>query len=410
MSGGRFGLIGRKLGHSFSPLIHGKLGNYSYDLIELEPEELTAFLQGDSFTGLNVTIPYKKDAMLACDKLSPAAQRIGCVNTIVRCKDGGLYGHNTDYDGLKWLILSAGLQVKGKKVLILGSGGASLTARAVAADLGAGEVIVISRSGPDNYENLARHEDAGLIINTTPVGMYPNTGKSPVDLALFPVLSGVCDLIYNPAKTQLILDAERRGIPCAGGLGMLVAQAKAASELFQGKKLPDELVPEITAQIRRQTENILLIGMPGCGKSTVGKLLAKRLGRPFVDADEEIVSRAGKNIPEIFAESGEAGFRDLEHRVMEDLCKQSGLVIAAGGGAVTIPANHDPMRQNSRLVFLRRDLSKLPSAGRPISQSRRIEDIYRERLPLYTALADWTLDNEGNVEDTVSEIERMWLA
>ncbi len=410
MSGGRFGLIGRKLGHSFSPLIHGKLGNYSYDLIELEPEELTAFLQGDSFTGLNVTIPYKKDAMLACDKLSTAAQRIGCVNTIVRCKDGGLYGHNTDYDGLKWLILSAGLQVKGKKVLILGSGGASLTARAVAADLGAGEVIVISRSGPDNYENLARHEDAGLIINTTPVGMYPNTGKSPVDLALFPALSGVCDLIYNPAKTQLILDAERRGIPCAGGLGMLVAQAKAASELFQGKKLPDELVPEITAQIRRQTENILLIGMPGCGKSTVGKLLAKRLGRPFVDADEEIVSRAGKNIPEIFAESGEAGFRALEHQVMEDLCRKSGLVIAAGGGAVTIPANHDPMRQNSRLVFLRRDLSKLPSAGRPISQSRRIEDIYRERLPLYTALADWTLDNEGNVEDTVSEIERMWLA
>lgn len=409
MSEGRYGLIGRKLGHSFSPRIHALLGDYRYDLIELEPEALGPFLQGDSFTGLNVTIPYKKEAMLACSQLSSAAERIGCVNTILRRKDGSLYGHNTDYDGLRWLLQWKKLPVRGKKVLILGSGGASLTARTVAADLEAGEIVVISRSGPDNYGNLARHRDAGLIINTTPVGMYPETGESPLDLAAFPALSGVCDLIYNPYRTRLVLDAARRGIPWASGLGMLVAQAKAASELFQGKALPESLVPEITEKISRQTRNILLIGMPGCGKSSLAALLSARLGRPLADVDKEIVRRAGKSIPEIFAQSGEAGFRSLEHQVLAEICRKSGLVIAAGGGAVTRPENHDLLRENSFVVFVRRSLDKLPTAGRPISQSRSLEDIYRERLPLYSALADWTLENNGTLEESALAIERKWL-
>ncbi len=408
MSQARFGLIGRRLSHSFSPQIHKLWGDYPYELIPLEPEALQPFLQGGSFTGLNVTIPYKKAAMQACQSLSPAAARIGCVNTILRRKDGSLYGHNTDYDGLYWLLTWAKLPVAGKKVLILGSGGASLTARTVAADMGAGAVIVISRSGPENYTNLERHRDAGLIINTTPVGMYPDNGKSPVELSGFPALKGVCDLIYNPARTKLLLDAQRQGIPCVGGLGMLVAQARAAAELFQDKKLPESLTPEITAQIRRETENLLLIGMPGCGKSSLGALLAQRLGRRLVDSDGEIVARAGKSIPEIFQAEGEAGFRSLEHQVLEALCKESGLVIAAGGGVVTRQENWDLLRQNSFVVFIRRALDSLPTAGRPISQSRSLADIYKERLPLYQALADCQVENNSTLEAAVLEIERKW--
>ena len=401
-----FGLLGEHLGHSFSPAIHRQLGGYDYQLVELSPDQVGPFLQEGSFRGLNVTIPYKKTVMAYCQKLSPAAERIGSVNTIVRRPDGTLYGDNTDYDGFRYLLHSAGAQVRGKKVLVLGSGGASLTVRAVLADLHAGNVVTISRSGPDNYSNLDRHRDADYIVNTTPVGMYPNTGISPVDLDQFPHCQGVFDLIYNPAKTQFLLDGQRRGMLWANGLGMLVAQAKAAAERFLGTKIPEERVAEITADMEKKTRNLLLIGMPGCGKTTIGRGLARRLNRPLEDVDRRIAAAAGRPIPEIFAQEGEEGFRTREHRALCEIAKKSGLVIACGGGIVTRKENWDPMRQNSTVIYLRRDLSLLPTSGRPMSQANPVETLYRQRAPLYEQLADLTVENMGTPEETVEEIIR----
>lgn len=403
---GRYGLIGEKLGHSFSPAIHRRLGDYEYRLYELRPEELGTFLQQGEFDGLNVTIPYKKAVIPYCRSLTPQARDIGSVNTLIRQPDGSLLGHNTDYDGFSYLLRSAGAQVRGRKALVLGTGGASLTVRAVLRDLGAGEIVSVSRTGPDNYQNLDRHADARLIVNATPVGMYPNTGVSPVDLSLFPRLEGVFDLIYNPARTQLLLDAERRGLLWANGLGMLTAQAKAAAEYFLGKHIPDGRVEEITREIQRQTCSVMLIGMPGCGKTTVGRELARQLGRELVDTDALVEKQAGCTIPELFAREGEEAFRRLEHQVLTQVGKQSGLVVATGGGVVTRPENRDPMRQNSTVVFLRRGLERLPVEGRPVSQARGLEELYRVRLPLYEGAADLTVDNNGPVEDTVSEIRR----
>ena len=401
-----FGLLGEHLGHSFSPAIHRQLGGYDYQLVELPPDQVGPFLQKGSFRGLNVTIPYKKTVMAYCRELSPAAERIGSVNTIVRRPDGTLYGDNTDYDGFRYLLQSAGAQVRGKKVLVLGSGGASLTVRAVLADLHAGDVVTISRSGPDHYGNLDRHRDADYIVNTTPVGMYPNTGISPVDLDQFPHCQGVFDLIYNPAKTQLLLDGERRGMLWANGLGMLVAQARAAAERFLGTKIPEERVSEITADMEKRTRNLLLIGMPGCGKTTIGQELARRLNRPLEDVDQRIVETAGRPIPEIFAQEGEEGFRIREHRALCEVSKESGRVIACGGGIVTRKENWDPMRQNSTVIYLRRDLSLLPTSGRPMSQANPVEKLYRQRAPLYEQLADLMVDNQGTPEETAQEIIR----
>ena len=397
------GLLGRKLGYSYSPQIHAHLGDYSYGLYEKEPEELESFLKSGDFTGLNVTMPYKKDVIPYLDELSDVAQQLGAVNTIVRRSDGSLIGHNTDFFGFRTMVADSGLSVSGKKVLVLGSGGASNTAVAVLESLGA-QVVIISRTGENHYGNLHLHADASVIVNTTPVGMYPLVGVSPVDLAWFPYLEGVLDIVYNPARTQLLLEAEKRGIVAMNGLKMLVAQAKESAEWFSGKILSYEKITAIHKILQNQMENIVLIGMPGSGKSTVGQLLAEKTGKSFLDADAVIAAKAGCSIPEIFAKDGEAGFRAMETEVLSELGKQSGLVIATGGGCVTRVENYPLLHQNGRIFCLHRDLGKLPTDGRPISQSNDLESLYRTRKPMYERFADYHIDNNGPAEATAAQI------
>ena len=396
------GLLGRKLGHSYSPQIHRYLGNYPYALFEKEPEEVEEFLLDGDFTAINVTIPYKQTVIPFCAELSPMARRIGAVNTIVRRQDGSLIGHNTDYFGFLSTVRRTGITPCGKKVLIIGSGGASKPAIAVMEELGA-NVTVISHK-ENTQETLARHSDCAVLVNATPVGMYPNVGVSPVDLSLFPHLEGVIDMIYNPARTKLLLDAEARNLVAENGLWMLVAQAKEAAECFTGRSIGDEVIETIHRQLKTQMENIILIGMPGCGKSTVGKLLAQRLGRSFVDADSRIVDAAGMSIPEIFAQSGEAGFRQIETQVLSDLGMRSGLVIATGGGCVTRERNYPLLHQNGTCVWLTRDLAKLPTDGRPLSQKGKLEQMYQIRKPLYDRFADVTVCNDTAAEDCAAMI------
>ncbi|MGN1410022.1 MAG: shikimate kinase [Eubacteriales bacterium] len=404
----RCGLIGKPLGHSYSPQIHAHLGGYEYRLIELEESEVGEFIKSDRYDAVNVTIPYKKTVMPFLDVISPEAQRIGSVNTVTHLPDGRIKGDNTDYYGFSYMLDKGKIDVKGKKVLVLGSGGASMTARTVAADRGARQIVVISRNGADNYTNIDRHADADIIMNTTPVGMYPNNGEKPLSLELFPSLSGVVDMIYNPSKTALILDAEERKIPCISGLYMLVAQAKAASEFFTGEKIDSAVIDEIVGKIEAETKNIMLVGMPGVGKTTVGKRIAQKLGRDFVDIDEEIVNRSGAGIPEIFREHGEEYFRELEHDVLSDFSKKSGLVISCGGGCVIRADNRRLMKQNSRVVFLKRDLSLLPKDGRPISQANDLGELYKKRLPFYLDAADVVFemgnDPDENAEKITGEI------
>ena len=397
------GLLGRKLGHSYSPQIHSRLGDYPYKLFEKEPEELEAFLRDGSVTGLNVTVPYKKAVIPFCDCLSPIAQRLGAVNTLVRRSDGTLIGHNSDYFGFQTMVRSSGLAIPGKKCLVLGSGGASNTAVAVLEELGA-QVVVISRTGENNYKNLHLHSDAALIVNTTPVGMYPDTGLSPVDLGCFPTLEGVLDVIYNPARTKLLLDAERRGLIAVNGLLMLVAQAKESAEWFAGNAIHNSRITEIHRSLRLKMENIILIGMPGCGKSTVGKLLAEKLGKTFVDADDEIVTQAGKSIPEIFSQDGEDAFRQWETKALEALGKRSGLIIATGGGCVTRARNYPLLHQNGTVFWLQRDLNRLPTDGRPLSQITDLSEMYRIRQPLYEQFADCVVDNNGSLGSSLDRI------
>ena len=395
------GLLGKTLGHSYSPTIHGMLGDYKYRLFEKQPEELENFLKNGDFDGLNVTIPYKKDVIPYLDALSPIASRLGAVNTIVR-RNGRLIGHNTDYAGFKAMVTKSGLEPLGKKVLVLGSGGASATVVAVMEDLGA-KVVVISRSGENNYNNLYLHEDAAIIVNTTPIGMYPNTDLAPINIQLFPKLEGILDVIYNPTNTMLIQHAERDGIFGMSGLWMLVAQAKEASEWFQNSTIADDKIDGIYRAVKMQMENIVLIGMPGCGKTTVGKALAEQLGRQFMDADAVIAEKAGMSIPEIFAQEGEDGFRDREIKVLAQLGKQSGLVIATGGGCVKNDVNHSFLHQNGRIFWLKRDISQLPTDGRPLSQTGNLEEMYRTRKPLYESFADVVIENE-TVAQTVQQI------
>ena len=400
----RCGLLGERLGHSYSPAIHAMLGDYEYRLYECPRDKLGDFLEARDFDGLNVTIPYKKAVLPYCAELSPMAAAIGSVNTLLRRPDGSLYGDNTDAFGFESLLRHAGLDPAGRKCLVLGSGGASATVQAVLRQLGAGSVTVISRGGEDNYGNLSRHRDAELLVNTTPVGMYPGNGLAPVDLTAFPGCRGVVDLIYNPARTALLLQAGRLGIPCAGGLWMLAAQARRAAELFTGSAVPEDVIPRVTAALRRETENVILIGMPGSGKTTVAMVLAEKLRRPVLDSDAAVEETAGIPIPEIFEREGEAGFRRRETAALAELGKRGSIILATGGGSVTRPENYDLLRQNGTILWLQRDITKLPTDGRPISQSRDLSGLLRERTPAYTRFADYIIDNNGTVEETLCRI------
>jgi len=400
------GLLGEKLGHSYSPQIHSYLGDYEYKLFEKAPEELEDFLLHGDFQGLNVTIPYKKSVIPYCDVLTDTAKELGAVNTIVRLPDGKLLGHNSDCFGFRSMLQRSGLKLEGKKVLVLGSGGASATAVAVLRKAGA-NVIVISRNGENNYNNLHLHRDAAAIVNATPVGMYPQVGVSPIDLDMFPDLLGVLDIVYNPARTKLLLDAMDHGLITENGLWMLVAQAKESAEFFLDTPISDDCIAKIHRKLRSQMENIVLIGMPGCGKSTIGQLLQAQTHMAFVDADAYLVEKAGKPIPQIFAEDGEETFRKLETEVLSELGKRSGLIIATGGGCVTRPENYRHLHQNGTIFWLQRDIQKLPKDGRPLSQAGDLTLMYQKREPLYRSFADHIMDNNASPEATVSTILSM---
>ncbi len=399
----RTGLIGRKLSHSFSPEIHSYLADYEYKLYEMEEEDVGSFLKNCPLNALNVTIPYKKTVMPFLTHISETALKIGSVNTIVK-KPDGLYGYNTDYYGFSYMVNVSGIEIKDKKVLVLGSGGASLTVIAVLSDMGAGKIVNISRSGKNNYENIHLHKDADVIVNTTPVGMYPNNGETPVDLKIFTRLSGVLDLIYNPSVTRLIYDAKNLGIPAINGLSMLSAQAKRACELFLGQDIEEDPTPEIVKNIEQRLKNIVLIGMPGSGKSTAGRLLSEALQRKFIDTDEIIVRDSEMPIPRIFSSFGEEEFRRRETKAAKEAGKASGAVIATGGGIITREENYYPLHQNSYIIWLKRDTSLLPVDGRPVSQSNDINELYRKRAPLYEKYCDGIVEVSEDTEETVQRI------
>ena len=383
----RCGLLGEHLGHSFSPQIHSLLADYSYDLVEKAPDEVADFVRNNQLDAYNVTVPYKKTVMPYLDEISPEALSIGAVNTVVRGKDGKLRGYNTDYFGFSYMLDISGIKVKKKKVVVFGNGGAAATVFAVLRDRGVGELVVIS-SKDNTPENVNKHSDANVIINTTPVGMYPNNGSSPTDLSVFSACEGVLDVIYNPARTKLLLDAEERGIPNINGLSMLVAQAVKAFEYFTGDAAEENICEKITSIIEQQTKNIILIGMPGCGKSTVGKKLADLLHRPFYDADAEFAATFDRSPSDIIKESGEECFRQMEHRIAEKLGKLSGAVIACGGGVVTRDYNYPSLHQNGTIIFLERALDKLATEGRPLSQAGPLEQLYNARIDAYRRFAD----------------------
>ena len=404
-----FGLLGRKLGHSFSPDIHRQIGEaagrtYDYVLFEKEPEELEAFIIGGEWEGLNVTVPYKEDVIPFLDKLSEEAAAIGAVNTIVR-KDGRLIGYNTDYYGFMHTLDENEVQVEGAKCLVLGAGGASKAVCAVLKDMGAGEVVVMSRKGETTFADIADHKDADILINTTPVGMYPDTGKSLVYPGTFTKLKWVVDLIYNPIRTNLMCQAKKSLMEPISGLQMLVSQAVYSYMLFTDNVIEerDEITEKIAGAMRSEKQNILLIGMPGTGKTTVGTALADMLGRELFDTDEMIIARDGRTIPEIFADEGEEYFRDLESAAASELSQKTGVIISAGGGIITREENYYALAENSFIVFLNRDLTLLPIEGRPLSQSQPLERLYQARLPLYRSWCDAEVDMNGLTPEETAE-------
>ncbi len=400
----RFGLIGRRLSHSYSKLIHEKLGRYRYGLIPLEADELESFVLGGDWAGLNVTIPYKQDVIPLCDELSDRARRIGSVNTLVRRDDGTIFGDNTDYDGFCAMAEEIGVDFADKKVLILGSGGTSLTVQAVVADRG-GQSVVVSRSGENHYGNLHLHSDADIIVNATPVGMFPDTDARPVDLADFPACRAVLDVIYNPFYSRLVLQARKLGIACNGGLTMLVAQALRAAERFAGIPVPDGLIRGIREDLMSDLFNIVIIGMPGCGKTTVGKQLAAEMGLDFADTDEAVEQAAGMSVPDIFEYLSEAEFRQMEAEQAQRLGKDHKLVIATGGGIIKDPLNYERLKQNGFIVLLKRDLRLLSIKGRPLAKDRKeVMQLYRERMHLYEDFADIRISANCPIDEVVAAI------
>ena len=399
-----YGLLGEHLGHSFSPQIHAMLCGYEYKLYEQEREALPAFLADCPLDGMNVTIPYKKDVLPHCAWLSDAVKRIGSANTLVKCSDGW-HAYNTDYFGFRLMVESMGVDPAGKKCVILGAGGAMLAVRTALEDMGAREIVVVSRSGENNYDNLHLHADAEIVVNATPVGMYPNVGKAAASLDSFPRCKAAFDIVYNPARTAFIMEAEEKGIACRSGLYMLVAQAHRAAELFTGCEIPRQRIDEILRVLENQTHNIVLVGMPGCGKSSVGRLLAELSSKTFVDADDKLRECFGMSAGDMINTHGEEYFRQKETEVLAELGKQSGLVIATGGGCVTREENYRHLHQNAEIFWLKRSLDKLPTDGRPLSQRGSLEAMFEKRASMYARFADHVIDNDsGTVEDTAKAI------
>ena len=417
--GAPFGLLGRRLSHSFSPKIHRTLGSSPYVLFEREPDEVTSFIREGSWRGINVTIPYKMDAAKLADEVSSRVEVLGAANTLVRRADGTIFADNTDILGFSWMLerfcrrildMDAADALAGKKALVLGSGGASQAVQASLRQVGA-HVVVISRSGEDNYENLtAKHADAFLLVNTTPVGMYPKCPATPVseeDLKKLKGLAGILDVVYNPERTGIVLAAERLGIPAESGLAMLVAQALFSSELFQDKELDRELIVDVEDIILRSTRNIVFIGMPACGKTGAGRRLARMCGRPFVDLDDCFVVDHGMTPSECITSQGEAAFRALETKTAASHCARTGLVVACGGGIVTQPQNYDLLHQNGTIIMLDRPLDELVTDDRPLSASKGVERLAKERMSLYRSWADIVLPCTGSAAGDALAIKNL---
>jgi shikimate dehydrogenase len=400
-----YGLLGRKLGHSLSPQIHSHFGDYPYELFCREPEELDAFFADKNIKAFNVTIPYKVNAFNHCNELSDTAKKIGSVNTVVRRSNGTLYGDNTDYFGFCYMSKKCGADFKNKKVVVLGSGGASLTVCTVAKDMGAKEIITVSRKGKNNYENLFEHYDADIVVNTTPVGMFPNNGERLIDLKNFKNCKCVLDLIYNPCRTQLLIDAQKLNIPNSNGLVMLVAQALRSAAQFVDKNFDDSLIDKVYNEMLYEQKNVVLIGMPGSGKSTVGKILSEKLGREFIDTDEEVVKNFGQTIPKIFEEKGEKFFRELETKAACEQGKKLGKIIATGGGIILKEINRDALYQNGTIIYLKKNLSLLATDGRPLSKDESaVKKIYESRKEIYESFSDFTVEVDANAEITAERV------
>lgn len=398
------GLIGQNLSHSYSKLIHSKLGNYEYELYSVCPEELESLVKSRKFIGFNVTMPYKKNVMKYCDELSATARRVGSVNTLA-FENGALKGYNTDYFGLSYALDRSGVRLKNKKVVILGNGGVSATVQALAHDLGAKEVLVCSSRSNFNYKNIYTESDAEIIINATPVGMYPRSEEKLIGLTKFKNLSGFADLIYNPFYTRLMLDAKEMKVPVCGGLAMLVAQAKESSEIFMKTKLENDLIEKIIKEIYFKMANIVLIGMPGSGKTTIAKILAEKTGKKFVDSDFEIEKFSSLSIPEIFETKGEKEFRKIESEILKKISKQTSVVLSTGGGSVLTENAYQILKQNAEIYWVKRDLSLLEMSGRPLSKSsREIKNIYKKRSFIYESLCDKIIENSGSAESAAQKI------
>ncbi len=404
-----YGLIGAKLGHSFSKIIHEQLANYTYELQPLNQQEFQTFMEQRKFKAINVTIPYKIAVMPYLDHIDAKAQKIKAVNTILQ-KDGKLYGTNTDYDGFYYTLQKHEIDVKNKKVLVCGDGGAAQAIKAVLTDEGCKEIISIRRTPTPTtvtYEEACRkHNDVQVIVNTSPCGMFPKHLETPINLADFPLCEAVVDIIYNPLLTRLCLQAKKRGLKYAGGLEMLVAQAKYAVEFFTQQTLDDALIAQLVEKLLQEKRNIVLIGMPSCGKTTIAKALAHRCGRAWIDIDEAIVKRSGKSIKAIMEAGGEAAFRKTESDTVADISKLQGYVIATGGGVIKNPLNMELLSLNGSIFYIKRDLSALlVDKERPLSSSKEaIAALWEERKALYPLYADAVIENNADIEDAITQL------